>query len=199
MILQTYYRQNNYSPTDSLKGSISLLLEIPFFIAAYQFLSHLTELQGVSFGPIADLASPDALICIGSVSINLLPFVMTGLNLISSAIFLKGFPLKSKIQLYGMALFFLVFLYNSPAGLVFYWTLNNLFSLVKTIFYKIKNPRKVLCILLSAVGIFMIIYGGFIYEQFYMKRRIIMILAGLIMLMPIAAMLLKAKPLMVAI
>ena len=33
------------------------------------------------------------------------------------------------MQLYTMALFFLVFLYTSPAGLVFYWTLNNLFSL----------------------------------------------------------------------
>ena len=31
MILQTYYRQNNYKPTDALKGSVSLLLEIPFF------------------------------------------------------------------------------------------------------------------------------------------------------------------------
>ena len=32
MMLQAYYRQNNYKPTDSLKGSISLRLEIPFFI-----------------------------------------------------------------------------------------------------------------------------------------------------------------------
>ena len=30
MILQTSYRQNNYKPTDVLKGSISLLLEIPY-------------------------------------------------------------------------------------------------------------------------------------------------------------------------
>ncbi|MBQ3897124.1 MAG: preprotein translocase YidC, partial [Clostridia bacterium] len=37
MILQTYYRQNGYKPTDALKGSVSLLLEIPFFIAAYHF------------------------------------------------------------------------------------------------------------------------------------------------------------------
>ena len=36
MILQTYYRQNNYSPLSALNGSVSLLLEIPFFMAAYQ-------------------------------------------------------------------------------------------------------------------------------------------------------------------
>ena len=34
MMLQTYYRQNHYKPWYALKGSLSLLLEIPFFIAA---------------------------------------------------------------------------------------------------------------------------------------------------------------------
>lgn len=152
MILQTYYRQNNYKPTDALNGSVSLLLEIPFFMAAYQFLSNLGVMDGVSLGPIADLSKPDGLLVIGSLAINVLPVLMTLVNVISSAIYLKGFPLKTKIQLYGMALFFLVFLYESPACLVFYWTLNNVFSLVKTIFYKIKNPGKVLKILIAVVG-----------------------------------------------
>ena len=152
MILQAYYRQNNYKPTDALKGSLSLLLEIPFFMAAYRFLSSLPILSGASLGPIKDLGAPDGLLVIGTLSINILPILMTLINVISCVIYLKGFPLKSKIQLYGMALFFLVFLYTSPAGLVFYWTLNNLFSLVKTIFYKIKNPQLVLRILTAAVG-----------------------------------------------
>ena len=138
MILQTYYRQNNYRPTDALNGSVSLLLEVPFFMAAYNFLSNLQTIQGVSLGPIADLGAPDGMLVLGGISINVLPFFMTFINIISSAIYLKGFPLKTKIQLYGMALFFLVFLYTSPAGLVFYWSLNNLFSLAKTIFYKLK-------------------------------------------------------------
>ena len=149
MILQTYYRQNNYKPTDALRGSVSLLLEIPFFMAAYQFLSSMYVLEGVQFGPISDLASPDGLITIAGITINVLPVLMTAINVVSSAIYLKGFPLKTKIQLYGMAAFFLVFLYNSPSCLVFYWTLNNLFSLIKTIFYKIKNPKKVLKVMLA--------------------------------------------------
>ena len=81
---------------------------------------------------IKDLGAPDGLIVIGGIAINLLPILMTLINVISSALYLKGFPLKTKIQLYGMAAFFLVFLYNSPSALVFYWTLNNLFSLIKT-------------------------------------------------------------------
>lgn len=142
MILQTYYRQNQYSPLSALNGSVSLLLEIPFFMAAYQFLSNLEILNGVSLGPITDLGAPDGLLVIGDLQINLLPILMTTVNLISSALYLKGFPLKTKIQLYAMALFFLVFLYTSPACLVFYWTLNNVFSLGKTIYYKLKKPEK---------------------------------------------------------
>ena len=114
MILQTYYRQNHYKPTYVLRGAVSLMLEIPFFIAAYRFLSGLALLQGASFGPIADLGQPDALLTIGTLHVNLLPFLMTGVNLISCVIFTKDSPLKTKIQLYAMALFFLVFLYTSP-------------------------------------------------------------------------------------
>ena len=153
MMLQTYYRQNHYKQTDALKGSFSLLLEVPFFLAAYRFLSNLTILQGVHFGPIADLGSPDAMLQLGGMSINVLPILMTVINLLSAAIYLKGFPLRSKVQTVGMALIFLVLLYDSPAGLVFYWTLNNLFSLVKNIFYKFKNPKLVLFILFSLAGL----------------------------------------------
>ena len=140
MILQTYYRQNNYKPYYVLKGSVSLLLQIPFFMAAYNFLSHLQTIQGVSFGPIRDLGMPDGILQIGGLTINLLPILMTAINIISGIIYTKGMPLKSKIQLYGMALVFLVLLYDSPAGLVFYWTLNNVFSLAKNVINSLK-PR----------------------------------------------------------
>ena len=62
MMLQTYYRENGYSPLYALRGMLSLLLEIPFFIAAYHFLSHLEVLRGASFGFITDLGKPDGLI-----------------------------------------------------------------------------------------------------------------------------------------
>ena len=179
MMLRTYYRQNNYLPTDAIKGSLSLFLEIPFFIAAYQFLSHLELIKGVAFGPVADLGAPDALLTVAGVSINVLPIIMTAVNLISSAIFVQGYPLKTKIQLYSMALFFLVFLYSSPAGLVFYWTLNNLFSLVKTIFYKIENPRKVLAVLLSLCGVAAAVYGIFFYHGL-VQNKVYMVLFGIV-------------------
>lgn len=185
MMLQTYYRQNNYSPVDSLKGSVSLLLEIPFFIAAYRFLSGLEILQGVSFGPIADLGMPDNMLVLGSFSINILPILMTIINIISSSIYSKGLPLKSKIQLYAMACIFLVFLYNSPAGLVFYWTLNNLFSLVKTVFFKMKNPKVILSIMASVAGLAAAVIAIIGPGSRSVKVYLVLAIAGIILQMPL--------------
>ena len=39
MMLNTFYRQNHYSPIMALRSSFSLLIQIPFFLAAYHFLS----------------------------------------------------------------------------------------------------------------------------------------------------------------
>ncbi len=185
MILQTYYRQNNYKPTDSLKGSVSLLLEIPFFMAAYQFLSTLEILIGESFGPIPDLAAPDGLFVIGGgQTVNVLPIIMTVVNCCSGALYLKGFALKDKLQVYGMALIFLVILYSSPSGLVFYWTLNNVFSLVKNIFYKLKDPKKVLRNFAALCGLLLVIWGVLIFDNLSIKRRAFIILVGLMLLLP---------------
>lgn len=192
MILQTYYRQNHYKPTDALNGSVSLLLEIPFFIAAYQFLSHLEILQGVSFGPIRDLGAPDGLLVIGGFAVNLLPILMTLINICSGALYLKGFPMKTKVQLYAMAVFFLVFLYASPACLVFYWTLNNVFSLVKNIFYKLKDPQKVLRILCAVIGGALFLFGAVFYAG-SVKRKVFLAAIGLLLMLPMALSLQKRK------
>ena len=142
MILQTYYRQNDYSPMNVLKSSVSLLLQIPFFIAAYRMLSGCSILAGAAAGPIKDLSAPDGLLVIGGFAINVLPIVMTLINVISGVIYGKGLPLKSKMQMYLIAAVFLVFLYNSPSGLVFYWTLNNVFSLGKNIVMLVLRGKK---------------------------------------------------------
>lgn len=185
MMLQTYYRQNNYSPIRVVLGAVSLLLQIPFFIAAYNFLSNLEMLHGVSLGAIKDLGKPDAMLSVAGVSVNILPFVMTAINLISCLIFTKGSSFKSKIQLYAMALFFLVFLYSSPSGLVFYWTLNNAFSLVKTVFYKLKNPLRVLTLLSSGAGIATLIYGLFFYSVPTLKKTVFFVSLSVLLQTPL--------------
>ncbi len=186
MMLQTYYRQNHYSPFGVLNGSLSLLLQVPFFMAAYRFLSGLELLKGESFLFIKDLGAPDRMFFVAGMAINVLPILMTLINYVSGFIYTRGMPLKSKLQLYIIATVFLVLLYNSPAGLVFYWTLNNLFSLVKNIFYKLKDPKLVLSITAAAAGLYLIIRTLFI-DPFWMGRRVtILLTAGVLLMLPLA-------------
>ena len=193
MMLQTYYRQNGYKPTYVLRGATSLMLEIPFFIVAYRFLSNLDLLQGAAFGPIADLGKPDGMLTIAGMTVNVLPLIMTGINLISSYLFTRGYPLKTKVQLYGMALVFLVFLYNSPAGLVFYWTLNNVFSLVKTVFYKLKEPRRVLAALAAVLGVGVFAAGITVFAPKSAKWALGFCGGGVLLVLPALLMALRAK------
>lgn len=142
MMRSAYYRIEHYQPYYALKSSISLFLQIPFFISAFHFLSNLDELNYVGFLMIPNLGIPDGLISIGTVTINVLPILMTLINFCSSAIYTKEISWKNKWQLYVIALIFLVLLYDRPSGLVLYWTLNNLFSLLKNILRKYILPAK---------------------------------------------------------
>ena len=151
MILSTFYRQHHYHPIMALRSSFGLLIQIPFFIAAYSFLSHNSDLLGKSFFIIKDLGKQDATFFINGFPVNILPLAMTIINIIAGAIYTKGFARKEKIQIYGMALVFLVILYASPAGLVLYWMMNNVFSLIKNIFFKLKNPLKSFWVMMSVV------------------------------------------------
>ena len=162
MMLSVFYRQHHYHPIMALRSSFGLLIQVPFFIAAYSYLSHLEILQGASFLFIKDMGAPDALLKFGEGGgINLLPIAMTLINCIAGAVYTKGFPFKEKLQLYGMAFLFLILLYNSPSGLVLYWTLNNIFSLLKNIYYKIKSPYK-MHVFLYLLAFFILCIVGFI-------------------------------------
>jgi len=176
MILSTFYRQNHYHPLYSLRSSIGLIIQIPFFIAAYSFLSHLEVLRGVSFLSIKDISAPDSLLHIGNISVNILPIIMTLINCAAGFVYTKNLSARDKIQVYGMASLFLILLYNSPSALVLYWTLNNIFSLIKHIFYKIKNPAKVLYIVLCAVFSLFIFYLLFFMRRRQIKLRLLVIL-----------------------
>ena len=188
MILSTYYKQNHYHPMMALRSSISLAIQIPFFIAAYKFLSNLEELRGFSFFIFKDLGAPDSLFQIGTFNINVLPITMTLINIFSGAIYSKGHPVKEKIQIYVTALIFLVLLYNSPSGLVIYWTMNNLFSLVKNVFYKLKHPVWVLYICLCAAVLGADYYLLFKHTGFLYRR---LMLIGALSIIFIAPLLVK--------
>ena len=179
MMLSELYRQNNYHPIYALRSALSILIQVPFFMAAYHYLRSNELLKDAAFLCIKDLSSPDSLINIkiagNHFSLNLLPFVMTAVNCISGSIYAKDFTLREKIQVYALAAVFLVLLYNSPSGLVIYWTFNNIFSLAKNLIRKnLKSPRQIL-IVLSA---FLILFVHLIsIARFGYKKKILIIFA----------------------
>lgn len=187
MILSTFYKQNHYHPMMALRSSFGLLIQVPFFMAAYSCLSTMPGLQGQSFMFIRDMGQQDALFYIGNFPVNILPIAMTVINIIAGAIYTKGFALREKLQIYGMALLFLVILYGSPSGLVLYWTMNNVFSLIKNIFYKFKHPVKVLYILMCASIAFVDIYVLFLYDGAagFKKRLIACAALSVLILLPL--------------
>ena len=192
LMLQEYYRINNYKPIYALKSSASLLLQIPFFIAAYRLLSGMQSLQGMRFGFITDLGKEDAHFMIGNFPVNVLPILMTVINIVSGIIYTKGHPLKSKIQVYGLAVVFLVLLYHSPAGLVFYWLLNNVFSLVKNIFYKLKDPRKILNVILAAAGVIILI-PVLLRQDLDVRQKVLLSCGCVLLCVPLISGFIKPK------
>lgn len=184
MMTQTYYRQMHYKPIYSLKSALPLLLQVPFFIAAYNFLSDLPLLSGAGLGFLKDLGKPDGLLAIGGFSVNVLPVLMTVINIISSEIYTKGQPVKEKLKLHAMALIFLVLLYNSPSGLVLYWTLNNVFSLAKNLVATVKDrdfAKRVAC---GVIGVLVLGFAALMKEA-ALQPRLLVGIAGLACFLPL--------------
>jgi hypothetical protein len=131
------YKSFEYSPIKSLRLLSSLVIQIPFFIIAYKVLSRILVVNpyaaDLSFLCIKNLGVQDALLG----GVNLLPILMTLINILS-VMFMTPIQ-KERKQSYVIAVFFLIFLYMSPAGLVLYWTANNFINLLRYLFIYLKN------------------------------------------------------------
>ena len=153
LLIRTCYRLHNYNPIFSIRTVLSPLIQIPFFIAAYSFLSNLPDIENQSFLMLNDLSKPDALtITIKAaqmnathfitafgdlkIIINILPIIMAFFSFMSGHIYSKGLTLKEKLPLLILPLLFLIILYNSPSILLIYWTLNTFISFMRNFFNK---------------------------------------------------------------
>ncbi len=125
--VRAVHRQHAYHPLSELFGSADLFVQIVVFFTVYHYLSGLEALQGASFALIDDLGKPDHLLG----PINVLPLLMTTFNIASAASYVRD--RTKRLQAGGLAIVFLVLLYQSASGLVLYWTMNNLFSLVRNV------------------------------------------------------------------
>lgn len=138
------YRSEGVHPLYSLKSMVGIAIVIPVFIGAFDMLAENIWLAGEHFLWIADLARPDSVAALPfslpflGDQLNLLPFVMTGLSVWAS--WLHQAPVTADApnsphlyRLFLLALVFLLLFYTFPAGMVLYWTTNNLISVIKSL------------------------------------------------------------------
>lgn len=138
MMIHTLYRQVKYHPVYAIRTSLGFLIQVPFFLAAYLLLLHFEAFNGVSELWFSDLSRPDKLLY----GINLMPILMTAINLASAFVYCQNLTDAEKRQIWIIAILFLILLYHSPVALVLYWTLNNVFSLLKNIGYHIYERKE---------------------------------------------------------
>ena len=117
---------------------------------------------------------------------------MTAVNIVSSRIYAKDLSRKDKLQLYGMALIFLVLLYNSPSGLVFYWTLNNVFSLFKNIVGAARNREAAAGFLMSGLGLAFLAYA-LLVNRTRSFGSLLVLLLGILFQLPALRYLVRRK------
>jgi hypothetical protein len=135
------YQRYSYHPIFAVRSLLGLLVQLPFFISAYFMLSSFTDMSGVVIPMLGDLGVPDTLL-FGR--FHLLPFVMTLVN-IAALSTIDNPDRKSFAQGIAISFVFLVLLYESPLGLIVYWTTNNLFSLISNIIRRLakRTPVKI--------------------------------------------------------
>lgn len=132
------YAEAGINPMASLAGCLPMLLQMPVFIGLYTVLGRAIELRGQPFfGWITDLSRSDVIWAgfkipfIFPEGLTVLPILMA-----LSMYFLNKVTIKDPQQqmlVYIMPVMMLVFSGSMPSGLVVYWTLSNVFSLVQTL------------------------------------------------------------------
>ncbi len=128
--IRAIHRRHGHSALGALRVSAGLLIQIPFFLAAYQLLDDYAPHLGASFGFLSNLGKPDGLLF----DAHALPLVMTAANLATAAALGGVMSRSERIQAGAVALAFFIVLYDSPSGLVLYWTASNAFALARALF-----------------------------------------------------------------
>lgn len=131
------YKEHKVNP---MAGCLPTVVQIPVFIGFYYMLRSAIELRMDGFLWIHDLSQPDTIAHIAGFALNPLPILMGAtmiwqMKITPSA----GDPMQQKMMMF-MPLMFLFFCYGMPSGLVLYWTVQNIFTIVQMKMTKLGVP-----------------------------------------------------------
>lgn len=121
-------------------GCLPMLIQMPIFLGLFYMLRTASELRHEPFLWVSDLSMPDTLMEVGGFPINILPMIMgvtMFLQMGMMPVSPTADPMQQKIFKF-LPFIFLVFLYNFSSGLVLYWTVQNILTIVQQ---KIINSR----------------------------------------------------------
>jgi len=140
------YKRENYNP---MSGCLPMLIQFPLFIAMYNLFNNHFDLRGAMFihGWINDLSLPESIVNFGNFR---LPFVgwndlraLPIIYLVSQLLYGKFTQSpqsaqtnsqqagQMKLMMYGMPIMFFFILYDVPSGLLIYWIVNNIITIVQ--------------------------------------------------------------------
>jgi YidC/Oxa1 family membrane protein insertase len=138
------YKKEGYNP---LSGCLPMLIQFPIFIAMYNLFNNHFDLRGAMFIPgwIPDLSVPEAIYnfpdgfkipILGWTALRLLPFLYVGSQLLYGRVTQtpdQQGNSQMKLMLYIMPIVFFFILYDVPSGLLLYWIMSNLLTLVQQV------------------------------------------------------------------
>ena len=137
-----FYKKEGYNP---LSGCLPMLVQLPIFFAMYNLFNSHFDLRNAMFIPgwIPDLSLPEAIYnfpdnfrlpLLGWSAIRLLPFIYVGSQLLYGKVTQtpdqKGNN-QMKLMMYAMPIVFFFVLYDVPSGLLLYWIMSNVLTMVQ--------------------------------------------------------------------
>lgn len=128
--IMALYKEEKINP---LGGCMPVVVQIPVFLALYWVLLASVEMRNASWFWISDLAVPDSMFVIPGIDmpIGVLPIIMAVSMFVQQRMSPPPpDPLQAKMMMF-MPLAFSFTFFFFPAGLVLYWVVNNLLSILQ--------------------------------------------------------------------
>lgn len=128
--IQALFREEGVNPAS---GCLPILFQMPVFFGFFRLLSEAVELWDASWlGWIQNLALPDP--------IYVLPLVMGASQFLQQRMLPPPPNKTQKLIINTMPIWFTIFSFSFPSGLVLYWLTNNLLGIVQTgVYNKLKK------------------------------------------------------------
>jgi YidC/Oxa1 family membrane protein insertase len=141
MEMSALYKKEGYNP---LSGCLPMLIQMPIFFAMYNLFNTHFDLRGAMFIPgwIPDLSVPESiwsfapfrLPILGWSNLRALPFIYVASQLLYGKVTQtpdQQGNAQMKMMLYLMPVMFFFILYDVPSGLLVYWIMSNILTLIQ--------------------------------------------------------------------